>query len=555
MNSVLSAFSNEFFRSWPYRWIGYFAAVVIAAGTALVVVALPDQYQAQARVYINSDTLLQPLLQGMAIENRPEGQAFALQQTLLSDTNLLRTMSLADPKFSQQSPGKRLSEASSVRSRVEIIGTGQNLFSISYYDINPKKAKDVVHAFVTLFIETNVERARKDLENASDFMDVQVKEYEKKIAELTDRMANLRVEEINLAGQGGYATRLETARAALAQAAIDQQLARQTRAVIQSKLDRGDYNASDIPPLPLTGGTQGSGSVIDRVNLLQSQLAELRQTRTDKHPDVVAVRRELDEYERLYGDDPGQLILAAPALPVRSPLPREAEVAGPYAATAEPPGPAPTQLNKPRREAPAGLRMRLLQANYAVAEAGQRAERAKGELEALAEMMKGAPTSRSELSDLDRNYKILQENYDQLIRRRESAAISQAANSSITTELFRIIEPPSEPNGPTGPDRALFLMVGGLASIAAGGLVAYLLGLLRGAYVSAAEIETGVGLPVIGTVSSTSGVLNRLGSSADAMALLLGIGAIIAASLALSVLMPLLEPVREAVYGLLQYVL
>ncbi len=65
--------------TWQYRWYGIAAAWIICLVGWIGVGVVPDQYQSEAKVYIDTDTLLRPLLQGLAVSNdgRPAGRGHA----------------------------------------------------------------------------------------------------------------------------------------------------------------------------------------------------------------------------------------------------------------------------------------------------------------------------------------------------------------------------------------------------------------------------------------------------------------------------------------------
>src|SRR3546814_7426049 len=55
----------------------------------LLVASMPSVYQSSSRIYVDTFSVLQPLLRGIAIQNDLETQVQLMQQTLLSRPNLL----------------------------------------------------------------------------------------------------------------------------------------------------------------------------------------------------------------------------------------------------------------------------------------------------------------------------------------------------------------------------------------------------------------------------------------------------------------------------------
>ncbi|MGY0623319.1 MAG: Wzz/FepE/Etk N-terminal domain-containing protein, partial [Paraglaciecola chathamensis] len=52
------------------------------------VASMPDVYQSQARVYVDTRSVLQPLLRGLAIQTNPQQEISMMVKTLLSRPNL-----------------------------------------------------------------------------------------------------------------------------------------------------------------------------------------------------------------------------------------------------------------------------------------------------------------------------------------------------------------------------------------------------------------------------------------------------------------------------------
>ena len=156
------------------------------------------------------------------------------------------------------------------------------------------------------------------------------------------------------------------------------------------------------------------------------------------------------------------------------------------------------------------------------------------------------------VDQMNRDYTVLKENYDQLIRRRESARMTQAADLSSGTEQFRIIQAPTIANEPSEPDRRMLLLLGAFLATASGATLAYGVGMMRGTFVTPAEAEQVLGLPVIARLSNTHGVLSRVSASADALILLAGTAGIFVAAYALSSTTGLLSPFRTQIYRFIE---
>src|SRR5271155_2382308 len=73
---------------WRFRWLGIAAAFTIAVVGWLVVFALPDRYQAEARVFVDTRAALKPALQGLTVDQNVDAQINFVRQALLEGPEL-----------------------------------------------------------------------------------------------------------------------------------------------------------------------------------------------------------------------------------------------------------------------------------------------------------------------------------------------------------------------------------------------------------------------------------------------------------------------------------
>src|SRR6185295_9615229 len=128
-------------------WLGFFLALTLGAMAALVVIALPDQYQSQARVFINSEAVLKPLLKDSGTDEDSESRLAALrlfQTTLLSDQSVAKLTSTPNIGFDVSSMAGRDHAAGIIRGGVTITEEQEYLFLIQNTDTDPKRAQAVL---------------------------------------------------------------------------------------------------------------------------------------------------------------------------------------------------------------------------------------------------------------------------------------------------------------------------------------------------------------------------------------------------------------------------
>ncbi|HET9646295.1 MAG TPA: Wzz/FepE/Etk N-terminal domain-containing protein, partial [Burkholderiaceae bacterium] len=73
---------------WKYRWQGVIIAWIAAAIGVVIVFRMPDKYEASARIYVDTQSILRPLMAGLAVQPNIDQQVAMLSRTLISRPNV-----------------------------------------------------------------------------------------------------------------------------------------------------------------------------------------------------------------------------------------------------------------------------------------------------------------------------------------------------------------------------------------------------------------------------------------------------------------------------------
>ncbi|MBV8578660.1 MAG: hypothetical protein JOZ58_26955 [Acetobacteraceae bacterium] len=95
---------------------------------------------------------------------------------------------------------------------------------------------------------------------------------------------------------------------------------------------------------------------------------------------------------------------------------------------------------------------------------------------------------------------MLRRPYEELLDRRESASIAQAANTQADKVKLTIVDPPQIPRLPVSPNRLLLLPAVLLLGLSGGCGVAFLLGQMDRSFRTLDDLRA-LGLPVLGGIS------------------------------------------------------
>ena len=436
---------------WRRRWVVLGVAWPLALVGWVGVMLLPDRYECMTRIFADTDNLLTPLLRNITVQSDLEKQLDVIERTLLNHNNLVAVAHSADLDLDAVSEIDKEALYDRLKKRITVRAERRNLFTVSYTDPDPRQAKKVVETLLNIFVETNLGQNRTSMEAARNFIETQIGEYEQKLKQAEQRLATYKSQHTDMvmAIGSGFSARLESARqeAAAAKGRLqDAQVAReQLRAGLASTPQYLEIDNS--PQVVVTGGGGPAATAKGRVTQAQTEYDKLRSKYTDLHPDVVAARQALDAAKAEVATEAREDAAKPPGTPERG------------------------RVSNPVYEQ---VKVRAVQADAEVAQAQTRFAIANEELQRLQGLAETAPKIEADLADLNREYGVVKGKYEELLGRRESARISEAAENSDKVQ-FRVIEAPQLPARPSFPNRPLFLTAVLVMAVGAGGAIVFLL--------------------------------------------------------------------------------
>jgi len=459
---------------WQRRWVGLAVAWLVGIVGAVVVFNIPDRYEATARIYVDTQSVIKPLMAGLAIQPNVDQQVSMLTRTLISRPNIEKLMRSSDMDLLVTSQSEKDRMVDRLIRDIKLSGGRENLYSISYRDTSPERARRLVQNFVSMFVESGLGDKRRDSESARRFIDEQIKHYETRLAEAETRMKDFQLANMGMLGTGSrdYLSQVAALTDELNRVQMELRAAEQSRDALKEQL-QGEVPGM-IPDLSARPPVSVTPEIDARIEALRRQNDELLRRYTDQHPDIVSGRRLIAQLE-----EERKQVLAEQ---------QKAQKDNPTAAAATNPV--------------------FQQIKIAISEAEANVASLKGrigEVKARMEKMKAAavrvPELETELKQMDRDYSILKRNYEQLISRREQAAIGQEVEVAGAGAEFRLIDPPRASPKPVFPDRlALVPLVLGLA-VGAGLFVAFALAQVFPTVADARALRQISSRPVLGSVS------------------------------------------------------
>ena len=508
---------------WRRRWYVIAVSWLICGAGWTVVASLPDRYESSTRIYVDMDTMLGPLMKGIAVEMNLFQQIDIMRRTLLSRPNLEKIILMTDLDLTLKNDEDKEKLIEEMTAKIDVKQQGRNLFQISYEDTERGLTKRVVQAVMQIFVEGNLGASRKDMETTRRFLEGQIRDYERQLVAAETRLAKFKRDNMGLLpGEGNYYSHMQEIRQKKAGTEAQIGEATMIRDELRSQL-------KDVPQFLEVAkesnfSAPGSGQIGPDTDLhvrileLQQVMDSLLTRFTDNHPDVLSTKRRLEALQKQLQDQQQVSTVAGPGEAGAGDKPAEAAA-------------GKKLVSNPVYEQ---VKLQLVQQEGIIAALKNRvAQQAKDE-EKWSKVAKLVPQVEAQLAQLDRDYEIVKKGYEQLRQRQESAKLARDLETKAQKIQFRIIDPPKLPAKPSGPNRPLLFAVVLVAGLVVGAAFAFLLSQINTTFSTVQRLRSTFTLPVLGKISAIVSAKERrhrrrelLGFSMVCVCLLIAFGGLV----------------------------
>jgi len=419
------------------------AACTLVVGLVLTFVtvhALPDVYRSTTLIMVEPQDVPESYVKA-TVTTRLESRLQTMNQEVLSRTRLetvIKDFGLYPTARAQGLPIERIVDMMRKNVLVEVY-VQNNGFRISYDGPDPATVQRVTARLASMYIDENLRIREEQVSGTTEFMESELEKAKRQLdtqeAQIQDfkqqHMGELPEQrDANMHSLEGNRLQLQTISVSLS-AALERKLLLDKQAAEARSL-RSALPSADGRPVP-------ADSPSARLRQLEAQLLDLRARYTDEHPDVIQTRAQIAR--------------------VREEL---AGVKGDSAASTDP-------------LVPPDLAHELEQTQLEIARLKADEERVKKSIEVYQERVENAFVREQQLLGLARDYDVTKHGYQTLLDKKIEAQLSQSLEQRQKAERFRVLDPASLPQTPARPNRQLFNLGGGLASLVLAGILPILL--------------------------------------------------------------------------------
>lgn len=437
-----------------------FTVLLFFFGAMLYCVLTTDLYQSTVKIQIIPPAVGEGMVRSTVNIGTKERLAMIQQEILSSGrlTAVIEEMGL----FKEH--GKTMSGGSAVelmRKRITMELDRTNTFTLSVDHENPQVAKEVASRLGSYLIEQNTRTREAATQGTTQFLESQLEDTRKKLEAQEDKLKQYKIQyggelpeqmQANL----GRLTRLQDQIKSNTEAIARME---DRKVFIETQIHNmgGQNLPSGYPGVVIPGGRKSVAAPPDPAAPLLGELAarrkkleELLAKFTPLHPSVVSARLQVEQLE------------------ARIALARKSGSTAPLTGTELLGGEG--EINEVRR-----LRDQVVAIDFEIASKKKEIAATNRTIDMIQSKVERLPQREQEMISLTRDYANIKSSYDDLLKKKLQANISENLEEKQQGEQFVVLEPAALPAKPIKPDRLMILGLALIASLVAGagGAVAF----------------------------------------------------------------------------------
>jgi polysaccharide chain length determinant protein (PEP-CTERM system associated) len=398
----------------------------------LVIAKLPSEYEATTTILVDPQQVPEKYV-SPAVNSDPNERLNTLTQQILSRSRLQDIMD----KFKLYSQARgRISDEELVqimRDRIHIQvkqGSGAQLstFTISFEGPSPSVVAAVANELASSFIRWNIDSREQQVEGTQAFLSSELQDAKRNLEEQEDK---LRVFKMSHLGETPDQTTSNL------QAMATLRAAQQANVDSYNRLEQEKLLLSRLPESAAAAGTpittlSKRARVESDKRQAETDLSHLRESYSERYPDVVKLKRRVAELTALLDTLPPDNVDA--------------------------PGNQATEVSS------ASVRLEIIEKEEARLKTEQ--ARLQNQLSGYQAKLDATPLREQQLVELTRNYDVSKQHYQTLLDKSFNIEMAASLEQKQKAERFTVLDPAQVPEKPVKPRRKALLLLAALFSLA-----------------------------------------------------------------------------------------
>ncbi|PXF54853.1 MAG: lipopolysaccharide biosynthesis protein [Deltaproteobacteria bacterium] len=508
------------------KWFIVVPWLVILCIASVVAYILPPVYQSKATILIESQQVPEDLVRTTVTGYAEERIKTITEQILSRQTleQIIKDFRLY-PDFQDNAPIEDILSKMRKDISVEMVSAMvpsrrserqvevNVAFTVSYEGGDPKKVTQVANRLTSLFLEYNM-RLRENLaKTTTNILEQQLEAYRNTTRLLEEKIARFKEEHLT-----------ELPELMRLNLEFEQQIRQQIERVetkILALEDRKVYlegQLATISPSVLFRGDQ-VWEPRDRLKLLRSQAISLEASLSPKHPDVIKIRREIEELEKkvnadnerrnlekMLNDKEVQLENLRNRTTDKHPdvARLKQEISNIKTALADiqadEAGGADSADSGPTNPAYINLQTQIKRTEIELDSLRTQRKELEKKWHQYVKRLEQMPQVEQEYQDLARDYSAAQKKYNETSEKLMEARQAENLEENQAGEKFTVVDPPHVPGKPVKPNRMAIILIGFILGLGAGAGLAAAMEFTDTTLRTAGDVRRLTGAPVLSAI-------------------------------------------------------
>ena len=477
---------------------------VIMSGSVLYAYYSPKEYMATTLILVTPQKVPEQFVMP-TVTSKIEDRLQSIGQEIMSRTRLEQIISEFKlyPEEAKSKSKEEIVELMRKNIRVEIKGK-EGYFTISYIGGDPKVVTTVTNKLASLFIEENLKLREQQAQGTSEFLSIELnntktklEEQEKAITlfkrqfvgELPEqREANLRLlEQIQLL----YQRIGESLRAAQDRRLVIQKQIADTEQWVTAMAHPKETREETPLLIPLPSRQEAAKDPQEiQLEQLRNSLLDLQAKYTERHPDILIVKRRIEELETKIVEAKSARESEEKKKPEQQPGASSTAGISRFPAT---PREANPRLHVRYQE----LESQLVATELEIKRLTEEEGKVKALIPKYRDRIENTPAREQAMTLLTRDYQNTKDAYQSLLKKSEEARQAENLERRQKGEQFKILDPGRVPEKPFNPDIPKILLFGFVFGMGGGIGMAFLREQIDRSFRDSEDFEATFGLRVL----------------------------------------------------------